>query len=177
MSLASTRAGRRADLHERDLVYTALRHDDVFTIVGRLDVANDAAAARNDPALEFLRFDIEAHEHVRLDSRLDVPDRAALIGNPVRLRLRPARRRPFGDLAGFGVEASQIAARVVRVPDDVVRADRDAPRTALGVRQRVLLDRERLGVDLDDLVRPEVAHVRYAFGREYHAVRASAVGR
>src|SRR5256885_1364265 len=72
----SATADGGANLHERDLVDSALRHHDVPAIVGRLDVANNAAAAGNNPALELARPDVEADEHVRFDRRFDVPDRA-----------------------------------------------------------------------------------------------------
>src|SRR2546421_12096070 len=79
------------DLDKRNLVDPTLGHDDL-PVVGGLDVADDTAAAGNDPALELFGFDVEAHEHVfRLDCRLDVPDRAVKIGDAVRLRARAAR--------------------------------------------------------------------------------------
>src|SRR5262249_14268584 len=159
-----------------DLVDAALRHDDVLSIIGRLDVANDATAARNDPALELAGRDIEADEHVGFDRRLDVPDRTVQIRDAVRLRLRSTRRGPFRDLPRPRVEASEVAARVVRVPDDVVRADRDAAGAAVFVRQRVLLYCQRFRIDLDDLVGAEVAYERYAGRGEHHAVGVRALG-
>ena len=47
---------------------------------------------------------------------------AVVRGDAVRLRLRAAGRRPFLDRAGRRIEPAEIAARVVRVPDDVVAA-------------------------------------------------------
>ena len=54
------------NLDEADLVDAALGDDEV-AVARRHHVANDAAAAGNDPGLELLGLRIEAHQRVRAD--------------------------------------------------------------------------------------------------------------
>src|SRR5438552_3088664 len=88
-------------------------------------VADDIAATRDRPALEILGLRIEAHDGIRRRAGLAVPDNVVDRRNTVGLGLRPARRPPLGDLAGRGIETTEIPTREVRVPDDVVARDRD----------------------------------------------------
>src|SRR3989442_4829403 len=125
-------------------------------VLRHVRVANDVAAARDRPALELLRLGIEAHDGVRPRLGLAVPDDVVDRRDAVGRGLGPARRRPFGHLAGRGVETAQVAARVVGVPDDVVARDRDAPRTGSRIRQGVLADLERLRIDPRHLVDTEL---------------------
>src|SRR5437899_4364934 len=112
--------------------------------VGRdRSIAHDVAAARDRPALELLRFGIEAHDGVRPGFGLAVPEDIVDRRDAVGRGLRPARRRPFAHLAGRGVEAAEVAARIVGVPDHLVARDRDAPRARARVRELVLADREQ----------------------------------
>src|SRR5260221_205924 len=83
-----------------------------LSIVGRLDVTDDAATTGDNPALKFLGLDVKTHEHVRLDGRFDVPNRAVQIRDAVRLRPRTARRRPLAHLSSVRIEASEISARI-----------------------------------------------------------------
>src|SRR6266850_6555773 len=154
-----TRAVRflAADQNKANLVHAAFRYDQVAIACG-LHVAHDASTAGDGPALEFFGFDVEPHQHVWPDRRFDVPDGAVQICNSVGLGPGPTRRRPVRDLAGLRIEAAEIAPRVVGIPDDVVWANRDAPRPALGIRQFIFLNSQRFGIELDDLVRAEIAN-------------------
>src|SRR6516164_7199850 len=117
----------------RPTVLTPLSANHEVTVGCRLHVAHDASTARNNPTLEFFSFDIKPDQHVRPDRRLDIPDGAVEVGNPIRLGLRSTWGRPVRDFAGLRIQAAEIATRIVGIPDDVVRADRDAPRPAFGV--------------------------------------------
>src|SRR5882762_11796069 len=119
-------------------------------------VANDVAAAGNRPGLELLRLGIEAHHGVRLRLGLAVPDDVVDRRDAVGRGLGAARRRPFGYLAGRGVETSQVPARIVGVPDGVVAGDGEAPRTGSRIRQAVLADFQRLRIDSRHLVGAEL---------------------
>jgi len=82
----------------------------MFAVVCRLDVADHAAAARDDPALELLGLDVEPHEHVvRLDRRLDVPDRAVNAAMPYGWD-----RGPLGD--GHSLAAPVLGSSRPRYP-------------------------------------------------------------
>src|SRR5881296_1545529 len=65
--------------------------------------------------------------------------------------MRAARRSIFLYLFRLRIEASEKTARVVRIPDDIVTVDGNAPGTGLGVRQRVLGDLHGLWIDTADL--------------------------
>ena len=82
-----------------------------------------------------------------------------------------ARRGPFADLPRRRIEPAQVAARVVRVPDRVVRRDRDAPRPRVRVRQRIFLDLHRHRIDAADAVAAEVDVPRHALRVHLDAVR------
>src|SRR5205809_392507 len=97
-------------------------------------VAHDVAATWDRPALELLGLGIEAHDRVRCRSRLAVPDGVVDGRDAIGLGLRPARRRPFRDLAGRGMQATEITAREVAVQDKVVTRDRDAPGARCSIR-------------------------------------------
>src|SRR5205085_4811433 len=89
-------------------------------------VAHDISAPGDRPALEFFGLGIEAHDGVRGRSRLAVPDDVVDCRDTIRFGLRPTRRLPFRYLAGRGIKATEIAARVVGVPDGVIARDREA---------------------------------------------------
>src|SRR5262245_4315560 len=124
------RALPRGDRDLRDLADAAAREPEVAVLVD-LHVAYGAAAARDRPGKELLRLRVEPHQHVlRLVAGLDVPHRSVSRHvDRVRLRPRAARRQELLHLAGFRIEVTEIAARVVAVPHGVVLADRDAPWT------------------------------------------------
>src|SRR5207245_2235003 len=100
------------------------------------------AAARNRPRQELFRLWIEPHEDVlQVFAGLDVPDRAVRRDvDRVGLAVLAARRCEFLHLPRLRIEVTEIAARVVAVPDGVVLPDRDAPRTRRLVGQLVLLN-------------------------------------
>src|SRR5579863_8169736 len=129
-----------SDGHQRDHVERALRHYDV-PVPGGHHVAHDAAAGGDGPGLELFGLRIEAHQSVRLHRRFVVPDDSIEERDSIRLRHRPARRRPFLHRAGLGVEPPQVAARVVGVINEIVVGDGNAARPRIGVRQRPFLDR------------------------------------
>src|SRR5206468_3339275 len=119
-------------------------------------------------------LDIKPHEHVRLDRGFDIPNRTIQVSDAVRLGLRAAWRRPFAHFPRVGIEPPEIAARVIRVPDDVVRADGNPSRPALGIWQHIFLDRERVWIDLDDLVGAKVANKGNGFRAHDDTVRVRA---
>src|SRR2546425_824975 len=100
-------------------------------------VAHDVAAPWNRPTLERLGLRIEAHDRIRRRSGLAVPDDVVDGRDAIGLGLRPARGLPFGDLAGHGIEATEITAREVAVPDKIVTRDRDPSRAGCRIRQRI----------------------------------------
>src|SRR5206468_1415667 len=81
-------------------------------------IAHDVAAPRNRPALEFLGLRFEAHHCIRLGFGFAVPEDVVDRRDAIGRGFRPARRLPFGNLAGRRVQAAQVAARIVGVPDD-----------------------------------------------------------
>src|SRR5437867_3212750 len=85
-------------------------------------------------------------------------------------RARSAWRRPFAHLAGRGVEAAEVAARIVGVPDHVVARDRDAPRARARVRELVLADREGRRIHRGHAVDAELHHEHRALGIHGHAI-------
>jgi hypothetical protein len=78
-------------------------------------VAHDSSARRDDPGLEFFGLGVKAHNYVRLCVRFPVPNDVSRSGNAVGLGPRAARRGSLDDLAGLGVEAAQVAARIVEI--------------------------------------------------------------
>src|SRR5689334_16017480 len=104
-------------LDEADLVDQAVGQHRL-TADRDVHVAYDVAAAGDRPGLEFFASGIEAHDGVRLGRRLAVPDRALGEDHAIGLRLRPARRQPFLHRAISRIEAAEIAARKIAVPDD-----------------------------------------------------------
>src|SRR5262245_54654277 len=96
----------RGSLHldQADLVDQAVGGDRI-AVGGDVHVAHEVAAARDRPALEFLRLRIEAHDGVGFGAGLVVPERALGEDDAVGLRLRAARRQPFLVLAGCQIEA------------------------------------------------------------------------
>src|SRR5207248_8072926 len=83
---------------------------------------------------------------------------------------RAAWGRPLGDLAARRVEPTQVTAREVGVPDDVVARDRDAPWARAGIRQRILANLQRLRVDHSDLVHAKLNEEHHALRIDRHAV-------
>src|SRR5574342_244485 len=122
------------NFHQADAIHAAAR-DRYITVLGDVDVAHHTAARGNFPGLEFLGLGIETHHSVGIDPRLAVPDHLVDCGDAVWLRLRSARRSPFGRLAAGGIVPAKISARVVRIPDHVVAGDGDTPRAAFAIRQ------------------------------------------
>src|SRR5688500_11109473 len=86
---------------QRNLVGEAVRQDEVAAS-GDIGIAHYVAAARNRPALEFLRLGIEAHHCIRGRLGFAVPDDVLDGGNAVGRGFRTARRLPFLYLAGGG---------------------------------------------------------------------------
>src|SRR3954465_1752448 len=111
--------GPLLDRDHRNLVYQAVGQHKIAVARNR-GVAHDVAAARDRPALEFLRLGIEAHDGIRLRTGFAVPDDIVDRRDAVRLALRSAWRQPLRHLAGRGVETAEITAGIIRVPDDVV---------------------------------------------------------
>src|SRR5689334_71144 len=148
-----------------------------IAIAGHGHIADDVAAARDGPGLEFLRLRVEAHDRVGLGVRLVVPERAFGEDDAVGLRARATRRGPFAHLAGLGIEAAEEAAREVGIPDDVVRSDRDAagPRRRIG--QRVFRDLHGLAVDARNLVGAELDEEHDILRVDSHAVGPRVRGR
>src|SRR5580704_2918827 len=91
-------------------------------------VANDTAARWDRPSLEPLAGGIETHERIWPHAGLAVPNSPFRKGNAVGLRLKPSRRWVLLHLARLGIESAKISASVIRVPNDVVGRDGDAPR-------------------------------------------------
>src|SRR5437899_4289251 len=81
-----------------------------------------------------------------------------------------AWRRTLSDLAGRDIQLAEIAARVVRVPDVVLRVDGDAPRAGVLVGQHPLVNLHGVGIDAGDFGRAELAENRDALGGDDHAV-------
>src|SRR5438132_4442960 len=125
------------DLHQGHGIDQTVCQDEA-AVPGDRSVAHDVAATRDRPALELRALGIEPHDRVRARPGLAVPDDVVDGRDAVRLRFRPARRRPFGHRSSRGIEPPEIAARKIGVPDDVVTGDRDAARSRRRVRQRVL---------------------------------------
>src|SRR5207248_6667178 len=118
-------------------------------------VAHDVATTRDRPALEFFGPGIEAHDRIRGRPGLAVPDDVVDRRDAVGLGLRPARRWPLRHFAGRRIETTQIAAREIAVPDDVIAGDRDAAWTGCRIRQWVLTNLQRLRIDTPYLVGAE----------------------
>src|SRR6266849_9514963 len=146
--------------------------EDKVTLPRDRVVADDVAATWNSPALESLGLRIEAHDGVRRRAGLAVPDDVIDGGDAVGLGLRPARRGPLGHLAGRGIETTQIPAREVRVPDDVVARDRDPAWPRPWIRQGIFANLQRLRVDAAYLVGAERDVEHGALRAHGHAIGA-----
>src|SRR6266542_4885717 len=107
------------DFDQRHSINQTIGQYEVAVPRGR-GVADDVAATRDGPALEFLGLRIEAHDGIRRRAGLAVPDDVVDRRDTVGLGLRPTRRRPLGHRAGPRIETAQIPAREIRVPDDVI---------------------------------------------------------
>ena len=118
-----------------------------------------------------LRSRVESDQRVGRHPGLAVPDASIRNdGDAVRARGRPARRSPFLDLARRQIQPAQKTSRVIAVIDAAVGRERQ-PAWAGAVRQRVLADGHRLGVDRRELVRAELAEDRRPLRGDDHAVR------
>src|SRR5262245_45597450 len=104
---------------QRNTIDAAACHHEI-SLWRRHHVAHDSSAGRDYPGLEFFSPRIEADQRIRLDRRFAVPNDVVGRCNAVWLRLWTARRRPFFDRSSLRIEPTQIAARVVRVPDRIV---------------------------------------------------------
>ena len=152
--------------HQDDAVGAGLM-DQQVAVAGRPHVPDDAAidiAGRDRPTLERLGRGIEAHQRVRPHTGFVVPDRAARVGEPVGMRVRTARRRPFGDLAGLRVVASETALLRVDVPDHTVVGDVQASDGGLRDRQLDFGQLHRRRVDLEQAVAAVAGDPRHAVG-------------
>src|SRR5918996_2266070 len=110
-------------------------------------VPQDAAinASRGDcPALESLCLGIESYKRIRPLCRLVVPNDIVHYGDGIRMRLRPAGRRPFLDLARFRIQPAKPAETRIDVPDHTVTRDIESPYRGLRIGQGVLPDFHRL---------------------------------
>src|SRR3989441_2827007 len=141
-------------------------------VPGDRGVAHDVAATRDGPTLEFGSLGIEAHDHIRCRSGLAVPDDVVDRRDAVGLGLRPARRLPLAHLAGRGIETTQIPAREVAVPHDVVAGDRETPWAGRRIRQYVLTNFQRLRIDTRHPIGTEQDDENGALRIHRHAIGA-----
>src|SRR6266576_2575265 len=112
--------------NQRDRINQAVGQQEVAIRRDR-GVAHDVATARDRPSLEFRGLRIESHDRIRGRPGLAVPDDILDRRHAVGLGLRPARALPLGHLASRGIETTQITAREIAVPDDIVAGDCDPP--------------------------------------------------
>jgi hypothetical protein len=112
-------------LYFDDAIDAALGHHDVSVMI-RHHVAHSPAARWDGPSLEFLASGIEPYERIWPYSRLAIPHRSFGEGNTIGLRLRPAGRGVFLHVASVRIETTKITARIVRIPDNIIRRDREA---------------------------------------------------
>src|SRR3954466_4510722 len=157
-------------LYQGYRVHQTVRENEA-AVAGDRGVAHDVPAAGNGPALEFLRARVETHDGVRRRPGLAVPDHVADCGDAVGLGFRPARRLPFRHLAGRGIEAPEVPAGKVRVPDDVVARDRDAARARSGVRKRVLANVQSARIDASHAVDAELDEEDLPLRIDRHPIR------
>src|SRR5437588_5114599 len=129
------------------------------------------------PGLQLLRLGIKPHDRVRLGVRFAVPDDTIHDGDPIRLRLRSARGRPFAHLPRLDVVPAQISARVIGVINHVVSCNRHAPRAALLMWQDDFVNFQRVGIDAGNLGRPKFHEIRCPFRGHDHAIRIRLWGR
>src|SRR5215813_14959604 len=94
---------RSFHVHQSHLVGKAVGQHRI-SLARHIHVAHDIAAAGNHPALEFFGCRIKANNGVGFGTGLVVPDGTLGEDDAVGLRLGPARRWPFGSLAGTRVK-------------------------------------------------------------------------
>src|SRR5258708_2599614 len=153
------------DFDEPDLIHQAVGGHHV-AVWCDIHVADDVAAARNGPGLEFFGLRIETDDGVRLGERLVVPKRALGEDDAVGLRLRTTGRGPLADLAvrriepavfggdtGLGIELADQAGAIAGEPDVAVAIFGQSVRAGVGRLERVLADRPGLRIDPAELVR------------------------
>src|SRR5215470_5796025 len=91
--------------------------------------------------------------------------------NAVGQGLGTARRRPFAGLTRGGVEPTQIATCIVRVPEYIVAGDSDAPGTCLGGRRRIFMNLHRLWINTSYFVAAKLHEEGNILGIDHDAVR------
>src|SRR5271156_811711 len=78
----------------------------------------------------------------------------------VRTGIRTARRGPFANGSLLRIKPTEIAARVISIPDRAIASDCNAPRSATRVRQWVFVNLHRFWVNARKLVSTELCEIR-----------------
>lgn len=123
-------------------------------------IAHYSSTGRDRPALKLFCSRVEPHECVWVHAGFAIPKDAIDRGDPVRTRIRAARRRPLANGTRFRIKPAEISARVISIPDRTIARDCNAPWPASRVRQWVFVNLHRLWVDARKLVSAELCEKR-----------------